>query len=155
MYLFLQAMMHPRHLQPPEYKLNKTIPLGHRHYLFDITCSGKSLLAVSDAFYHSIIKQPILFNSPAGLYIAHQNGFCSNTQVFIFGTDDSVIQYDCQNRTYSKIWPSTITVDEQVRTLTTTTKPASKPEYSPQGILVRKFGDILVCLWNNKIGERS
>lgn len=68
----LQAMMHPKNLQPPEYKLNKTIPLGQRNYLFDMTCTGKGILAVSDAFYHSINNRHILFNSPAGLkFILH------------------------------------------------------------------------------------
>lgn len=150
----MHAMLRPKHLQSPKYRLEKTIPLGQHHYLFDMTCSGQGILAVSDAFYHSIDKQQIFFNSPAGLYIAHQNEG-TNKPKFIFGTDDSVFQYDCEYRTYSKIWPSTITVDEQVRTLTTATKFSSTTDYSPQGILVRKCGDILICLWNNEKGERS
>lgn len=146
----LQAMMHPKNLQPPEYKLNKTIPLVQRNYLFDMTCTGKGILAVSDAFYHSINNRHILFNSPAGLYIAHQNWFCTNTSQIIFGTDDSVFQYDCQYNTYSKIWPSTITVDEQVRKLSTTSKCETTAGFSPHGILVRRLGGILICLWNKK-----
>lgn len=52
-------MLRPKHLQSPKYRLDKTIPLGQHHYLFDMTCSGQGILAVSDAFYHSIDKQQI------------------------------------------------------------------------------------------------
>lgn len=120
------------------YTVLKTIPLERRLYIFDISLNQKGDVGIS------VVKNrqslPVRFCSPYGLYIALQD------DTLICATKDSVLIGG------SIFWPV-------LSTYSNTLIPAAGCSpvlgYTPQGITVCKSGNILVCLWNNKIGDKS
>lgn len=87
--------------------------------------------------------------SPSGLYIAIKtNNWFTD---FIYGTEDSVFsQRTDDNRCY-KIWPEACVQEEDPIAFGSLPKEG----FSPQGLAFRKLGGFLICLWNNKVGQRS
>lgn len=120
------------------YTVLKTIPLKQHVYVFDISLNQKGDVGIS------VVKNgqslPVRFYSPYGLYIALQD------ETLICATKDSVLKGG------AIFWPVLRTYNNPL-ILAAGCSPVLG--YTPQGITVCKSGDILVCLWNNEIGDRS
>eukprot|EP00105_Crassostrea_gigas_P040659 XP_019924807.1 PREDICTED: uncharacterized protein LOC109619369 [Crassostrea gigas] len=128
------------------YRIKRTIPLGCWLYVFDIDCSPEGSLclsAINIKDYKAKLKS-ILFTSPYGRYMA-----TNSSTDYYYTSVNSVFKVMLSDfsKEKKKIWPV------EVR------KPnpgcITNDGYTPQGITVRKSGDVLICLWNNEIGEKS
>lgn len=148
-------------------------------YMFDIDCSGKRCLCISAPnncqidYFHSIKSESdsILFTSPSGLYIALKENGIGDELNYIYGTHHSVKQLQARlnykgsllysasyvQRNRKKTWKLgdsyVLWGNEEEDQLHLGCKP--KFGFTPQGITATRFGDILVCLWNNAFGKRS
>lgn len=137
-YLHSQSSRQAKVSRSLRYTVLKTIPLKQRVYVFDISLNQKRDLGIS------VVKNgqslPVRFYSPYGLYIALQD------ETLICATKDSVLKGG------AIFWPVLRTYNNPL-ILAAGCSPVLG--YTPQGITVCKSGDILVCLWNNEIGDRS
>lgn len=131
------------------YKIERTIPLGRRLYTVDICYSDSDEVCISALNYDGRYQvDGVKMFSPSGLYIAIKtNNWSTN---FIYGTEDSVFRQRTDNNSRYKIWPEGCVQEDSIAF-----GSLPKEGFSPQGLAFRKSGGFLICLWNNKVGQRS
>lgn len=127
------------------YRIKKTIPLGCRLYVLDVDCSPDGFLCLSaiNIGDYKTKSEPILFTSPYGRYMAAGSStdyYCTSVNSVFKVIVPSIFPK-------IKIWP--------VHDKKPNPECITNDGYTPQGITVRKTGDVLICLWNNEIGEKS
>lgn len=132
------------------FKIERTIPLGRRLYTVDICCSENDEVCISAVNSDGRCKvDRVKMFSPSGLYIAIKtNNWFTD---FIYGTEDSVFSQSTDDNRCYKIWPEACVQEEDP----TAFGSLPKQGFSPQGLAFRKLGGFLICLWNNKVGQRS
>uniref|UniRef100_A0A8W8NTS0 Tripartite motif-containing protein 2 n=1 Tax=Magallana gigas TaxID=29159 RepID=A0A8W8NTS0_MAGGI len=164
------------------YSIDRKISLGYHFYIFDIDCNREgSRLCFSAVNCKNTVfsKEPVVFKSPSGLYIALQEEAKERIN-YIYGKKDSVVKQHSDihlmnpsilNRNflgqsrfstlthqtpyhYSVLKETKEIWPENVEKSTTTGLPP-KYQFIPQGIALSKTGGELICLWNKEIGKNS
>lgn len=161
------------------YKVDRNISLGARFYISDIDCESRGSMLRFSAVRTKFNRKEVVSKEPkicmsTGNYIAFlekerkKDLFQEYIYVFeksIFKIFPEVVrersrepmpvpdfngQVNLRPRMHSfvkentqKIWP------------TNAGDTAPELRYTPQGIAISKTGEILICLWNNEIGEKS
>lgn len=167
---YLQTFRQAQVLTSLVYKIDRTIVFDHRVYVFDIDCSREGHLCLSTIWSTVIESKFVLFQSQSGLYVALKEKGINRFPhyIYIYGYKNSVVKEqskfsgfynDCQLPILHKtdkpvvLWGENdkLTQGDQKSPL------GCSPifDYSPQGLTVLESGDILICLWNNKVGLQS
>nr|XP_022308922.1 uncharacterized protein LOC111114752 [Crassostrea virginica] len=152
-----------------KYKLLSTIPLQQNQFIADLTYAGNGIIGISvkstsvpkgfDPSFSYFLKKKhdstvvTKIISCDGDYL----GFGDSWQSFSHGVVDALfkvyggIRKITEGRQYreedklvlKQVWPSV------------ENKSDRNGDYIAQGIVVTRSGKLLICLWNNRIGERS
>lgn len=158
--ILLQAFRHAHELSSLVYKIDRTVSLGDHFYIFDIDCSRDGSLCFSavNSIAKSHSRKPVLFMSPSGRYIALEEEDGIN---FIYGTKTSVVIQSANRKVNYIDYAANMLMFPMSPLLKSLTdgkgsiRFQEEKGYTPRGITTSKTGGILICLWNNKIGDRS
>lgn len=137
-----------------KYNVNRTVELGSSVYIIDIDCNKDGVMCISTSrpLINRVYSKTVMFQPYSEGYVAFQGE--SNGQLqFIYGNKNSVLQ-QCEN---TQLYNEPVVLWGENTKMTTDEQLGSSPifGYSPQGLVVGKSGDILICLWNNEVGTQS